>query len=199
MRKGVFCENGCNGHGSCTKQGDVCSCYKSLSGEEEWTGVDCSLRSCPKGAAWGHEKLVSNNDAHPWVECSNRGVCDRDTGECSCYPPFEGMACQRNQCWNDCSNHGICLPERILAQRQGFVYDAPWDAMKIWGCVCDAGFRGPDCSLQECPSLSDPFGGFGNESGRECSGRGWCDYSRGLCKCFDGFFGPACSKQIFTF
>lgn len=24
---------------------------------------------------------MRNNDAHPWVECSNRGECDRDTGQ----------------------------------------------------------------------------------------------------------------------
>lgn len=33
-----------------------------------------------RGLAWSSEVLVRNNDAHPWVECSNRGECDRDTG-----------------------------------------------------------------------------------------------------------------------
>eukprot|EP01037_Dinobryon_pediforme_P019016 gene19016-19362_t len=60
--------------------GDYCDCYKDLNGEEIWHGVDCSMRACPKGYAWSAEKLVRNNDAHPWVECSNRGECDRDTG-----------------------------------------------------------------------------------------------------------------------
>lgn len=52
---------------------------------------------------------------------------------------------------------------------------------------------------QECPSLADPLGGFGNEAGRDCSGRGHCDYQTGLCKCFGGFHGAACNKQSVTF
>jgi len=36
----------------------------------------CFLR----GTAWFVENFVRNNDAHPWIECSNRGICDRDTG-----------------------------------------------------------------------------------------------------------------------
>jgi dolichyl-phosphate-mannose--protein O-mannosyl transferase len=68
--------------------------------------------------------LVRNNNAHPWMECSNRGECDRDTGyvivcvffsivcisftilssiffsECHCDPAFEGIACQRLKCFN---------------------------------------------------------------------------------------------------
>ncbi len=35
---------------------------------------------CLRGFAWTSEVLVRNNNAHPWVECSNRGTCDRDTG-----------------------------------------------------------------------------------------------------------------------
>jgi len=199
MRQNSTCENSCNGHGRCSSQGDKCNCFKGLNGEELWAGVDCSMRACPTGLAWAHDLLVKNNDAHPLMECSNRGICNRDTGECSCYAPFEGMACQRKQCWNDCSNHGQCLPQRVFASMAGNEYDEPWDAMKIWGCLCDAGFRGPDCSLKECPSFADPIGGFGNEAGRDCSGRGWCDYSTGLCSCFEGFHGPGCNKRSYTF
>jgi hypothetical protein len=43
-----------------------------------------------------------------------------------------------------------------------------------------AGYRGPACELQECPSGADPLDGYGNESGRDCSGRGLCDYNLGL-------------------
>ena len=47
----------------------------------------------------------------------------------------------------------------------GYTYETPWDALKLYGCVCDIGYRGVDCSLLECPSSSDPRGGWGNESG----------------------------------
>jgi len=88
---------------------------------------------------------------------------------------------------------------KILAERVGRNYSLPWDAMKIWGCLCDQGFRGPDCSLAECPSRPDPIGGFGNEAGRACSGRGHCDYTTGLCQCFGGFHGAACNQQTVWF
>ena len=42
------CANNCNGHGTCKYQSDRCDCFKDLNGDEEWTGVDCSLRACPK-------------------------------------------------------------------------------------------------------------------------------------------------------
>jgi hypothetical protein len=58
------------------------------------------------------------------------------------------MACQRNRCFNDCNGRGLCLPMKILAQRDGRDYTIPWDAMKIYGCFCDVGYRGPDCSLR---------------------------------------------------
>jgi hypothetical protein len=81
-----------------------------------------------------------------------------------------------------------------LAAKAGRVYSAPWDAMKHVGCICDAGYRGVSCELQECPSGPDPLQGYGNEAGRDCSGRGICDYSDGICDCFRGFMGSRCQK-----
>ena len=60
----------------------------------------------------------------------------------------------------DCSGNGFCLPQRYFAENAGRVYSAPWDAMKAIGCQCDAGYRGSDCSLQECPSTADPLEGL---------------------------------------
>merc|ERR1712146_839688 len=98
------------------------------------------------------------NDAHPWTECSNRGVCDRSTGECACYEPFEGHACQRNKCWNDCNGSGLCLPQRILADQAGYVYENPWDATKLWGCFCDIGYRGQTAAYGNVPILMTLLG-----------------------------------------
>jgi len=88
-------------------------------------------------------------------------------------------------------------------------YDNAWDAKKIFGCKCEVGYRGPDCSMKECPSGVDPQGGpdgttsyLTTDNGgiqrrepRDCSGRGKCDYTAGACVCFKGFFGEDCSLQ----
>lgn len=37
-----------------------------------------------------------------------------------------------------------------------FRYDN-WDADMIYGCVCDAGWDGPDCSQRSCPKGDDPM------------------------------------------
>lgn len=87
------------------------------------------------------------DDAHPIKECSNKGVCDRTTGECVCFSNYDGIACERTVCPNDCNLAGVCFTQKQLAIEAGRVYSTPWDAEKQLGCVCDLGRRGPDCSL----------------------------------------------------
>jgi len=194
IRRSGRCDNDCSGHGNCEPNSN-CVCYRDRRGNSMYTGPDCSLRICPKSEAWVGN-VVSSNNLHPIVECSNRGLCDRESGICICFPGYEGIACQRTNCPEDCNDRGTCWPERILARNAGRIYDTPWDAYKHIGCVCDSGYRGPACELVECPSLTDPQGGYGNEAGRDCSGRGLCDYAKGKCKCFHGFYGSACEDQI---
>merc|ERR1711988_1330937 len=92
---------------------------------------------------------------------------------------FWGEGCRRSACPNECSGHGVCQSLEKFAndykpydttQDVTAEYDTSWDAKYQYGCKCDDGFRGPDCSEIECPSTSDPLGGEGNEMGRDCSG-----------------------------
>ena len=142
-----------------------------------------------------HSITPSHLIVHPAHDSVTQGSCNRKTGECDCFDNYDGIACERTVCPGDCSNHGFCYTEKQLAADASKTYSTPWDAMKHVGCVCDLGYRGPDCSLQECPSGVDVLKGDGNEQGRDCSGRGICDYSAGLCKCFTGYFGTKCQHQ----
>jgi hypothetical protein len=191
---GDACPNSCSGHGFCRNDAGRCECFRNANGDPAWTRNDCSLRTCPKGAAW-YAIATAANEAHPAAECSNSGSCDRATGECECFYGTEGIACERTSCPNDCSGRGICYTQKQLATEAMMTYTSPWDSMKITGCVCDIGARGPDCSLLECPTGPDVMLGDGNEKGRDCSGRGICDYTRGLCKCFTGYHGTRCQHQ----
>ena len=40
-----------------------------------------------------------------------------------------------------------------------YPYAAVWDAHMLYGCNCDEGYLGPDCSLKHCPKGDDPFTG----------------------------------------
>lgn len=215
----ALCPNACSGHGTCLADPkDSCSCQKRRETMDEygttqevvaWTGADCSLRTCPKGRAWA--AIPQSNDNHEQlIECSGKGKCDRKSGICECAPGFEGEGCRRTVCPNQCSGHGICqslekfasdnIPTVTNDETTGRVdvtseYDTAWDARLQYGCRCDDGYRGADCSLFECPSSSDVLGGNGRQKGRDCSGRGTCDYSTGLCECHQGYYGESCQTQ----
>ena len=154
------CPNECSKHGFCNKN-NTCTCHYTH------TGSDCSLRTCPNGTAWT-DYATATDVAHGRKECSNMGTCNRATGACKCRAGFEGIACERLNCpagdsGNTCSNNGRCVSMRRAAERKDDVglhvstTYALWDADKIFGCVCDPGFTGYDCSLQTCPFGDDPF------------------------------------------
>lgn len=100
------------------------------------------------------------NSAHYYMECSNKGTCDRATGECQCYEGYDGVACQRASCPgypNSCSGHGVCKTIAQLAESDhGNVYKL-WDKDATMGCECDAGYFGPDCSERACKYGIDPL------------------------------------------
>lgn len=101
-----------------------------------------------------------SDSAHYYMECSNKGTCDRTTGECQCFDGYDGVACQRASCPgfpNSCSGHGVCKTIRQLAEADnGNVYQL-WDKHSTMGCECDAGYFGPDCSQRRCKYGLDPL------------------------------------------
>jgi hypothetical protein len=112
------------------------------------------------------------DEGHFYMECSNKGLCDRSSGICECFEGYEGSACQRAGCPNDCSGHGTCETIKELAEDKqpgdtvdgiGDLSGAPnlryelWDKTITMGCRCDGGYYGPDCSLKRCPYGVDPL------------------------------------------
>ena len=65
------------------------------------------------GGAWESWPGYANakyDEAHFYMECSNKGICDRKAGKCKCFAGYEGKACKRASCpgGGTCSGHGVC-------------------------------------------------------------------------------------------
>ncbi|EGZ19943.1 hypothetical protein PHYSODRAFT_312849 [Phytophthora sojae] len=149
------CPNYCSSRGLCVAQG-ICTCPNG------WSGPDCSIASCPLGEAWS-DQVTATDDGHNLAPCSNRGVCELDTGTCTCDPGFTGAACERMTC--TCNGHGSCksMASYALMKDPGrgtiYPYANNWDAHKIYGCVCDPGYTGSNCMKRICPVGDDPLTG----------------------------------------
>lgn len=151
---GGSCPNACSWHGMCTEVGR-CNCFSG------WEGNDCRVRSCPKGnsiADIPHAK----DSAHVLEECSGRGTCERETGNCICDVGWSGHNCGKSSCLNGCSGHGQCISLSVAASTfDGYMYNhtttySLWDSNMFWGCKCDAGYSGADCSERICEHGVDP-------------------------------------------
>eukprot|EP00596_Hydrurales_sp_CCMP1899_P008395 CAMPEP_0119044726 /NCGR_PEP_ID=MMETSP1177-20130426/33973_1 /TAXON_ID=2985 /ORGANISM="Ochromonas sp, Strain CCMP1899" /LENGTH=632 /DNA_ID=CAMNT_0007015301 /DNA_START=493 /DNA_END=2391 /DNA_ORIENTATION=+ len=159
----------CSGHGLCGENTFRCNC------DEGWESGDCSEISCPLGRSW-FDYPTNDNIAHVTFEtCSHMGKCDTSTGKCICRIGYFGEACQYMSCPDNglglggCSGHGRCMDMKELAlsatnngDKAAYTYGEDpnnrltWDGGRIFGCLCDTGFHGYDCSLSSCPRGDDP-------------------------------------------
>ncbi len=93
----------CGGHGVCSGYPAYkCSCHAG------YMGGDCSLRTCPKGLSWFGLPTAADTAHNTYEECSNKGMCDRESGLCQCQTMFTGEACERSECG---ASHGAFFPE----------------------------------------------------------------------------------------
>jgi hypothetical protein len=157
-----------------------------LNGDGMVSGPLTSVITGSEVYPWGTTEQYPNSDAnegHFYMECSNKGICDRKTGICECFDGYEGTACVRASCPSDCTDHGTCETIRELAAFKGYntnenvdattsaagavddfdlaveesySYDL-WDHDKTMGCKCDPGFYGADCSIVKCKYGVDPL------------------------------------------
>ncbi|KAL7692693.1 putative EGF-like domain-containing protein [Plasmopara halstedii] len=188
------CPNGCSGNGACMAK-DMCNCYKNYLGNDcfdracqfgyahadtpkgdinmdqdrktpNWIIKDS--QQFPEGTYEYFSPDAATDEAHFYMECSNKGICDRTLGTCTCFDGYEGVACQRASCPNKCSGHGTCESLRELGLKApGTLFGNPysasqitydlWDSRVIYGCRCDPWYHGADCSLRSCKAGVDPM------------------------------------------
>lgn len=101
---------------------------------------------------------AKNGEGHFYMECSNRGLCNRQTGECECFPGYTGSACRRSVCPSvtaeECSGHGTCETIAELAALASSSYSL-WDKDMQRSCLCDPGYTGIACNQRLCPYGDD--------------------------------------------
>jgi hypothetical protein len=188
------CPNGCSGNGACMQK-DMCDCYKNYQGNDcadrtcqfgyahvDTPKGDINMDQDRRTAGWILENSqqhpsktyeyfnpdAKQHEAHFYMECSNKGLCDRATGLCACFDGYEGTGCQRTVCPGKCSGHGTCESIRELGAKAGgtlFGIEHPggvveydlWDSNSTYGCRCDPWFHGADCSKRTCKVGVDPL------------------------------------------
>jgi EGF-like domain len=174
-------EIACSGHGVCNSSTFACDCQAG------WGSGDCSQRQCSRGRSWCSYPSADEVAHTAWSECSDAGLCDRDSGMCKCGKLFRGGACEYMVCPGQtagasgaaCSGHGQCMNMAELALRATVNGDAAaysygidpnsaatWDASAVYGCACDAGYSGYDCSQRLCPT-GDDYGSWGQVSEKQ--------------------------------
>lgn len=168
MATDAACPNKCSNHGTCGAD-DQCTCHDNWgSGLGDNNGGDCSDRMCPSEIAWV-DQPDSVGFFKNYAVCSGRGTCQYDSGECLCFPGYEGKSCKRQTCPDDCSGHGTCEyvddigyknsyqewnPKTFKTSPKKFdVFD--WDSRKSRMCKCDPGYDGVNCALRRCPYGND--------------------------------------------
>jgi len=131
--------------------------------------------------------------------CSGRGICDTSIGACTCsvgYITSNGYAAigTRGDCGDPTANIQNC-PGLISCSGHGQCLQNP-----TYVCACETGWQGADCSQRSCPS---DIAWFDKPSGDdvahlndyvECSGKGNCDRTSGICVCEPQFSGIACNR-----
>merc|ERR1711871_1907447 len=77
----------------------------------------------------------AQDEGHFYMECSNRGLCDRKTGECECFDGYTGIGCNRLACAEGCSGHGTCETvdelRRQAPQQLGFTVQTFKDSDQV--------------------------------------------------------------------
>uniref|UniRef100_A0A8D2LSP3 Tenascin C n=1 Tax=Varanus komodoensis TaxID=61221 RepID=A0A8D2LSP3_VARKO len=150
--------------------------------------INIPRRACGCAAAPDIKDLLSRLEELEELVSSLRNQCASGAGCCPSAQPVEG----RIDTTPYCSGHGNYSND-------------------ICGCVCESGWKGPNCSEAECPWNCNRRGrcvlgkciceqGYtGDDCGQltcpgDCNDQGKC--VDGQCVCFDGFAGEDCSEEF---
>jgi len=135
----------CSDAGTCDTATGMCSCYAGFDGSA------CQRTTCPN-------------------DCNGHGVCQSNRDFAEDYARAMATAINLKQrqprCKTSSSAGTIYSPEncpRNIEHNDDYYktfmvsYDKAWDSGLQYGCKCDSGYTGADCSERECPTSFDPL------------------------------------------
>jgi len=176
----------CSNMGVCDRASGVCKCFPGF------TGDACQRLTCPSANAF---------------ECSGHGTC----------VSIKRMATMTNAMplsaattYTGAESTGTWDEDKAY----GCVCDSDWTVGLGSGETQQSQYFGPGCDKIRCPTGDDPGtptvdetncdgkladGGFGtgatgNLCHVDCSGRGACDHTTGLCTCYEGHHTDNCGQ-----
>uniref|UniRef100_A0A3P9IHN5 Zmp:0000000846 n=1 Tax=Oryzias latipes TaxID=8090 RepID=A0A3P9IHN5_ORYLA len=144
----------------------------------------------PNDASDGHQVTEHTVDGESQIVFTHRISIPQQACGCGDRPPglkelmsrlemLEGeVSALREQCGGEAACCGAPVTGEL--RTKPFCGGRGNYSSETCGCVCEPGWRGPNCSEPECP------GG--------CQGRGRC--VDGRCECWRGFAGDDCSLQV---
>jgi hypothetical protein len=172
----------CSYKGICDTTTGICNCFAGF------TGNACQRKTCPNDCS-GHGRCVSMREMATMTTALPLSAA-------TTYDGYEDTIT-----WDQDKIYG-CVCDSSWAVGLG---DAETQTPEYFG---------PDCSLRHCPSGDDPntsadetdcngvdaaggqgTGTSGNLCHVDCSNRGICDHSTGLCDCFTGYWGESCDSK----
>ena len=179
----------CSGVGNCNRETGICECFGGFTGK----GCVRDKRMC-------------------FFDAENNHYC---SGHGDCITVFEQLIKIRRDSSTDL-NEGMQDYNIRFTPNIGANQERSWDPRNTYVCDCNGIYFGAKCEKKACMSIGDDVDPLwrnswdrianspgdhpeGHFQGRECSGRGECDYTEGECSCYKGFSGNKCQNIDFSY
>ena len=133
-------------------------------------GGVAALTVTASGAVSTIDSIATIDGSREYLECSNQGTCNRETGECVCRPgmlPSDGSRSALNGTRMDCGSFGTSeiecyvLQSIVTYRQQGYCSGHGRcdreNHVPTTSCICNPGYSGPFCMESASSLLASLF------------------------------------------